>query len=191
MPRKPLDALEGANAQGSCRGWGFPIPDGCLTASAGSGAAPQDLFVRSLRPYPYQHRAAHDTSPTSTATITVREHPNIKSADRTQVGMWRRGRRCGFSVGGGSCGDCRHGRLPVKLLTRPCRRSTTLYQTRRRLDRSGNEGAMRRRPQGKIRTSDGGWCAGWAAAIRYFLDVTELVQQSDQNVALRDLSLSR
>jgi hypothetical protein len=49
MPRKPLDALEGANAQGSCRGWGFPIPDGCLTASAGSGAAPRDLFVRSLR----------------------------------------------------------------------------------------------------------------------------------------------
>ncbi len=84
MPRKPLDALEGANAQGSCRGWGFPIPDGCLTASAGSGAAPQDLFVRSLRPYPYQHRAAHDASRTSTATITVREHPNIKSADRTQ-----------------------------------------------------------------------------------------------------------
>ena len=45
MPRKPLDALEGANAHGSCRGWGFYIPDGCLTASAGPGAEPQDLVV--------------------------------------------------------------------------------------------------------------------------------------------------
>ncbi len=45
MPRKPLDALEGANAQGSCRGWGFYIPGGCLTASAGSGAEPQDRVV--------------------------------------------------------------------------------------------------------------------------------------------------
>jgi hypothetical protein len=45
MPRKPLDALEGADAQGSCRGWGFYIPDGCLTASAGSGAEPQDRLA--------------------------------------------------------------------------------------------------------------------------------------------------
>ncbi len=40
MPLTPLDTLEGANAEGSCRG-GFFIPGGGLTASAWSGAAPQ------------------------------------------------------------------------------------------------------------------------------------------------------
>ena len=84
MPRKPLDALEGANAQGSCRGWGFYIPDGCLTASAGSGAAPQDLLLRSAIAHTPTMIQRCDTSRTSAATITVREHRNIKSADRTQ-----------------------------------------------------------------------------------------------------------
>jgi hypothetical protein len=44
MPRKPLDTLEVADADGSCRGCFF-IPGGCLTASAGSGAAPQGLLA--------------------------------------------------------------------------------------------------------------------------------------------------
>jgi len=46
MPRKPLDILEGEYTPGSRRGWGVTIPGGCLTASAGSGAAPQGVQVR-------------------------------------------------------------------------------------------------------------------------------------------------
>ena len=43
MPRKPLDAWPSGAHFGAVGGDGLFIPTGCLTASAGSGAAPQGV----------------------------------------------------------------------------------------------------------------------------------------------------
>jgi hypothetical protein len=83
MPRKPLDALEGANAQGSCRGWGLHprrLPHG---ECAVWGRAPGSGRLRRSCPTLVNDRAAIDAWRISAATITVREHRNIRSADRT------------------------------------------------------------------------------------------------------------